>query len=102
MQDRVSAEVWHLGAVREVWRYCEDSARYVIGEALDPMADRLLGAIRTADEDGLTGMEIRDLFGWHASIRDVNRVLAQLDAAGLVVRVRVKTAGRPVTRWIAT
>jgi hypothetical protein len=92
----------HLGAAREVWRYCEDSARYLIGEALDSMADRLLVAIRNADEDGLTGTEIRDLFGQHASIEDIKRALAQLDAVGLVVRVREKTAGRPVTRWIAT
>jgi hypothetical protein len=62
MQDWVRAEVCHLKAARDVWRYCEDSARYVIGEALDPMADRLLVAIRSADEDGLSGTEIRDLF----------------------------------------
>jgi hypothetical protein len=92
----------HLRAAREVWRYCEDSARYVLGEALDPMADRLLVAIRNAGEDRLTGMEIRDLFGRHASIKDINRALAQLEAAGLVLRVRVKTAGRPAYRWIAT
>jgi predicted transcriptional regulator len=66
------------------------------------MADRLLDAIRNADEDGLTGTKIRDLLGRHASIEDIKRALAQLDAAGLVVRVREKTAGRPVTRWIAT
>ena len=91
----------HLRAAREVWRYCEDSARYLLGEALDPMADRLLVAIRNAD-DGLTGTEIRDLFGRHASVKDITRALAQLEAAGLVVRVKEKTAGRPVTRWIAT
>jgi hypothetical protein len=92
----------HLRAAREVWRYCEDSARYVLGEALDPMAERLLVAIRNAGEDGLSGTEIRDMFGRHASINEINRALAQLEDAGLVVRVRVKTAGRPATRWIAT
>jgi DNA replicative helicase MCM subunit Mcm2 (Cdc46/Mcm family) len=92
----------HLRAAREVWRYCENSARFVLGEGLDPMADRLLVALRNADEDGLTGTEIRDLFGRHASIEDIKRPLAQLNAAGLVARVREKTAGRPVTRWIAT
>ena len=87
---------------REVWRYCDESARYVLGEALEAMAETLLVAIRNAGEDGLSGTEIRDLFGRHASIEDINRALAQLDAAGLVVRVKEKTAGRPVTRWIAT
>ena len=50
------------------------------------MADRLLVAIRNADEDGLTGTV-------GTSIKDTNRALARLEAAGLVVRVQVKTAG---------
>jgi predicted transcriptional regulator len=66
------------------------------------MADRLLVAIRNAGEDGLSGTEIRDLLGRHASVKDTTRALAQLDAAGLVVRVRAKSAGRPLNRWIAT
>jgi hypothetical protein len=68
------------------------------------MADRLLDAIRNADEDGLTGTEIRDLLGGHARINDINGALSQLEAAGLVVRVGIgmKTAGRPANRWIAT
>jgi hypothetical protein len=92
----------HLRAAREVWRYCDDSARYVLGDALDAMADKLLVALRSAGEDGLSGTEVRDLWGRHARIEDIKRALAQLEAAGLVVRVQVKTAGRPVTRWIAT
>jgi predicted transcriptional regulator len=66
------------------------------------MANKLLVALRNAGEDGLSGTEIRDLFGRHASIKEINRASAQLEAAGLVVGVRVKTAGRPAYRWIAT
>jgi hypothetical protein len=85
-----------------VWRYCDESTRYLLGDALDPVADGLLVVLRNAGEDGLSGTEIRDLLGRHARIEDIKRALAQLEAAGLVIRVQVKTAGRPVTRWIAT
>jgi predicted transcriptional regulator len=66
------------------------------------MSEMLLVAFRNASEDGLSGTEIRDLLGGHARINDINGALSQLEAAGLMVRVQVKTAGRPVTRWIAT
>jgi hypothetical protein len=92
----------HLRAAREVWRYCEDSARFLLGNALDPFVDRLLTAIREAGKSGLTGTQIRDLFGRHARMNDRNRALAQLQAAGLVVKLRVKTTGRPKIVWIAT
>jgi hypothetical protein len=92
----------HLKAAREVWRYCEDSARHVFGEAQDPVAEKLLTAIRNAGEAGLCGTGVRDLFGRHQSIKVTNRALADLHAAGLVTKITVKTRGRPQTRWIAT
>jgi hypothetical protein len=92
----------HLRAAREVWRYCEDSARFLLGDALDAFADRLLTAIREAGKSGLSGTQIRDLFGRHARMNDITRALAQLQPAGLVVKVRVKTGGRPKIVWIAT
>ena len=92
----------HLRAAREVWRYCEDSARFLLGDALDAVVDRLLTAIREAGKSGLSGTQLRDLLGRHARMNERNRALAQLQAAGLVVRVRVKTGGRPKIVWIAT
>jgi hypothetical protein len=92
----------HLRAAREVWRYCEDSARFLLGDALDAFVDTLLTAIREAGKSGLSGTQIRDLFGRHARMNDISRALAQLQAAGLVVKVRVKTGGRPKIVWIAT
>ena len=59
-------------------------------------------AIREAGKSGLSGTQIRDLFGHHARMNERNRALARLQAAGLVVRVRVKTGGRPKIVWIAT
>jgi hypothetical protein len=92
----------HLMAASEVWRYCEDSARYALGDAHDPMAEKLWVALRKAGEDGLSGTQIRDLLGRHARIEVTNRALTQLQTAGLVTKIRVETGGRPEIRWIAT
>ena len=53
----------HLESALAVWRYCEDSARFIFGDALgDPVADEILRALRRAD-DGLTRTEINNLLG---------------------------------------
>lgn len=93
----------HLIAAREVWRYCEESARYVLlGQARDWVSEKLLGALSDAGEDGLSGTQIRDLFGRHVRVDDLKRALTQLEAMGLVTKVAIKTRGRPETRWYAT
>ena len=39
----------HLEAALALWEYCEDSARYLFGDATgDPTADRVLAAIRNS------------------------------------------------------
>jgi hypothetical protein len=38
----------HLEAATAVWEYCEDSARYIFGDATgDPVADRIIEALRS-------------------------------------------------------
>src|SRR5262249_56231827 len=45
----------HLEAALALWKYCEDSARYIFGDAMgDPTADSILAALRGAAESGLT------------------------------------------------
>jgi Protein of unknown function (DUF3987) len=92
----------HLKAAREVWRYCGDSARYVIGDAHDPFLERILVALRDAGKDGLSGTQVRDVFRRHARIKDTTGALTQLVAAGLATKVQVKTEGRPKSMWFAT
>ncbi len=49
LDGRTHIGVEHLRAALAVWQYCEDSARYVFGDALgDPVADELLEALRGA------------------------------------------------------
>jgi bifunctional DNA primase/polymerase-like protein/uncharacterized protein DUF3987/primase-like protein len=66
-------KVVHLRAALALWKYCEDSARYIFGASLgDTLADTLLQALRSAG--GMSRTEIRDHFK-----RNVNS--GKLDAA---------------------
>jgi len=93
----------HLQAALAVWRYAEASAIAIFGDALgDPVADRLLAALREAGEAGLDGTEQRDLFGRHAKADQLERARAELERRGLVVTTSEETGGRPrlVTRAV--
>jgi hypothetical protein len=92
----------HLEAAREVWRYCSDSARYVLSHAPDVLEDELLEYIASAGDDGRSGTQLRDLSGRHGSTPDRNAALARLERAGLIAKIKVKGKGRPKTIWVAT
>lgn len=102
LDQRSAVSVGHLRAALALWRYCEDSARFVFGDTLgDPVAEELLQALR-ASADGLTRTEIRDHFSGH-QVQQVHRALAALSAYGLVSRMRDgSSGGRPAERWMAT
>jgi hypothetical protein len=56
-KDQISTT--HLLAAREVWRYCEESARYIFGEALqNKTANEILAALR-AKPNGMSRTAIR-------------------------------------------
>jgi hypothetical protein len=91
----------HLEAALALWRYCEESARFIFGESLgDPLADELLRALR-ANPQGLTRTEIAELFGRHKRGERVSAALAGLAERGLARMVRQETGGRPSERWLA-
>lgn len=91
----------HLLAAIALWDYCEASARYIWGDATgDPVADRILGAIRRADA-GLSRTEISDLFLRHVSSSRIDLALVSLEALNLIQRIKQETGGRPVERWTA-
>jgi hypothetical protein len=93
----------HIEAALALWRYAEDSARFVFGEAVgDPVTDRLVKALREAGTAGLTRTAIRDVFQKHESAERLDRALAGIEAGGLARRVSIPTAGRPVEKWVAT
>jgi hypothetical protein len=91
----------HLIAALEVWRYCDDSAKYIFGDALgDPTADEILRALRAAPA-GLARTEIAALFDRHKSVAELSRALTVLHNRGLARFELQKTKGRPAERWHA-
>jgi hypothetical protein len=92
----------HLEAALEVWRYCEDSAKHIFGDALgDPTADTILGALRH-NAGGLTRQEINALFGGNQKAAEIQRALLVLHNAGSARFEREeKGRGRKPERWYA-
>jgi hypothetical protein len=93
--------VAHLRAALAVWKYCEESARYVFGASLgDPVMDEILSALRGRKE-GLSRTEIRDLFSRHCGASQIGRALSLLLGHGLARREKETTGGKPSERWFA-
>ena len=91
----------HLVAALEVWRYCQDSAKHIFGDALgDPTADEILRALRGCPS-GMTRTEVGAIFDRNKSSSEIGRALSVLANAGLARFAREKTAGRSVERWFA-
>ncbi len=92
----------HLAAALEVWRYCQDSARFIFGDALgDQVADAILETLRARPE-GMTRTEIRDFFDRNKSAAEIRRALGILARHGLArSETDRETGGRPVERWFA-
>jgi hypothetical protein len=89
----------HLKAALEVWRYADESARVIFGDALgNPTADRILSLLRGA-ESGLTRTELSDSFGRHATSSQITDALEMLERYGLAEKTSEATAGRPAERW---
>jgi len=95
-------ELSHLEAAYAVWRYCEDSARYIFADALgDPIADTILQALTDAAPEGVSQTDISSVFSRNMKSSRLRRALHDLHAAGLVTRVSVLTRTQPRIVWYA-
>jgi hypothetical protein len=93
--------VEHLKAALAFWRYCEDTARYIFGDRTgDPVADRILGALRASGE--LRESDLHDLFGRNQKADRIAAALQSLLTYGLVTFESRATGGRPARYWRAT
>ena len=91
----------HLSAALEVWRYCEDSCRFIFGDSLgDVTADTIRAALRR-NPTGLTRTEISSLFDRHKSADQVTRALELLRSQDMAEFRSRPTKGRPAERWFA-
>lgn len=89
-------KVPHLEAALAVWNYCEASAYTIFGDALgDPIADRLLEALRQAGGDGLDATRQSALFGRHVTAARLAQARALLEAKRLIASEQEETGGRP-------
>jgi hypothetical protein len=88
-------EVEHLQAALAAWRYCEESALYLFGDASgDPVADQLLKALRDAYPGGLDATEQHHLFGRNISATRIAQARAALEERELIITEQENT-GRP-------
>ncbi len=94
--------VEHLQAALAVWSYCEESARYVFGDApADPVAHTILAALRNTPT-GLTRAEISGLFSRDRNSAEIQAALDELVAAGQAYATKqAGFKGRPAERWFA-
>jgi uncharacterized protein DUF3987 len=73
----------HLKAASALWKYCEDSARYIFGDSLgDPFTDELLRALRNSG--GMSRTQIRDHFKRNKDSGKIDTALATLKKHGRV------------------
>ena len=97
--------VEHLRAALELWRYCQESARYLFGDALgDSVADQLRAAVRRAGPQGLTRSEVlRGVFSKNRSAAELEAAMQRLEGYGLARReIDGSGSTRPIERWFAT
>jgi hypothetical protein len=95
----------HLAAALEVWRYCEDSARFIFGDALgDATADEIIRELRQQPQ-GMTRNDIREHFNRNRSSGEIGRALGVLQEYGLASMIRGREQEgqiRPTERWYAS
>ena len=97
-----TVDITHLKAALAVWRYAEDSAKYIFGDATgNSVADTIMAHLRQSP-DGLTRKEIREgIFQRNKSSKEIAQALHLLKEAGMARKEKIQTGGRgrPDERW---
>ena len=91
----------HHRAASAVWRYCEDSARWIFETGTgNKNADRVLAALKAAGKKGLTKWQITsEVFNRHATKFEIDEALRLLHSLKLARCERESTATRHAERW---
>jgi len=104
LMDRSSSiKVEHLQAALALWRYSEDSVKFIFGETTgDPAADKLRTGLKK-HPDGMTLTEIsNEIFLRHKTRTQIASALKNLSATGFLSSRTEKTSGRPKTVYFLT
>lgn len=87
----------HLRAALAVWDYCEESVRFIFGEAADPDYQRIL---RKLEDGPLTSGEIRRLgFGDHKAPEWIAEKMTTLESLRKVRRSTKQMKSKTVEAW---
>jgi len=99
----VVIELPHLAAALAVWRYCNDSARWIFGDRTgNSVADTIIVALRANGD--LTRTEIHALFHRHVKADRISDALQLLLRCGLAASTRTGGGpfqGAPTETWRA-
>jgi hypothetical protein len=91
----------HLKAALALWKYYEDSVRYVFGDKLgDSVADTILQALRNS-ANGMTRTQISELFGRNKNADKISAALTLLLKYNKVQCDMVTGKTRPFEVWKA-
>jgi hypothetical protein len=90
----------HHHAAMAVWRYCEQSAKWIFGTSTgDRNADKIVAALRHA-RDGMTKTEINiEVFNRHVSSADIDEALRLLHELGMAGCRTEASGGAPIQHW---
>lgn len=94
----------HLKAAYAVWKYCEDSARSIFdgNQVTDPVAGKILEAVRTNNGYGMSATKISNLFGRNEPKEKLEQAKALLVSRRLLrVQAVPSEGGRPTLLYFA-
>ncbi len=95
-------EELHLRAALAAWKYAEDSARHVFGDATgDETADRITTELRSRRGTGMTREDIYRIWNGRRDKDEIQRALLYLESTGRARMEKVDTGGRPREHWHA-
>lgn len=91
----------HLKAALAVWKYCEDSARFIFGDELgNPVADEIKKILNSKPE-GMSRTEISEHFQHNKDKNEIDRALGVLLEYGIAFYKKVKTKRKPKEIWLS-
>lgn len=92
----------HLSAAEEIWRYCDDSTKYIFGDKMDDqVAIDIMQALRGIAPNGLNRTQIYKIWKGHITRQDIDRSLLWISHTGIARVEKIDTGGRPSEMWYA-
>lgn len=91
-------EPCHINVALSIWRYCEQSARYIfeLQAAGDPLQTKILEALQTGPK---SSTDISNHLKRNFPAKEIQRAIKSLAELGKIERFTEKGAGRPVTKY---